>query len=304
MSPKDFFLHLGASIALYASAIALINLSFEIINRLLPDALNSYWSSGSIAWPISMLIVLVPVLYVVEMVIVKDIAKNPDKQNLWIRKWRTYLTLALSTVTMIVDVITLIFTYLNGEITSRFVCKVLITILISAVILAYYALAKSDAANTRKSLRKVLAVIGLIIVLAAIVTGFVLVGSPTKQRSLRFDSQRVNDLVNIQWQITAYWQKTKHLPDGLESLRDPLTSLVIPVDPETSKPYEFISLNKDPLAFALCATFDLSSNSGKNTVGYQTLPVKSYDNQGVNRDWEHPAGYYCFERKIDPKLYP
>ncbi|MDE1967109.1 MAG: hypothetical protein KGI45_03505, partial [Patescibacteria group bacterium] len=62
-SPKDFFLHLGATIALYAGAIALINLAFTILNKLFPDALNPYWNAGSVIWPISMLIVLVPVLY-------------------------------------------------------------------------------------------------------------------------------------------------------------------------------------------------------------------------------------------------
>ena len=60
-TPRDFFLHLGATIALYAAATALINLSFSIIDYLQPDALANYFSASSIAWPISMLVVLAPI---------------------------------------------------------------------------------------------------------------------------------------------------------------------------------------------------------------------------------------------------
>ena len=314
MSPKDFFLHLGATVALYASAIAIINLAFEIMNRLLPDTLSNYWSSSSIAWPISMLVVLVPILYTLENLINRDIRKIAEKKDIWIRRWRIYLTLFLSGVTIAVDVITLINTYLNGEISSRFIWKVIIILIISAVIFAYYILAKNVAGDpsvesitgvkSKKLWQRILAIVGIVVTLSAIIAGFMIVGSPNTQRSLRFDSQRVNDLSNIQWQIVTYWQRAGNMPDSLYDLRDPISSLQIPLDPETGKQYEYVSMNKDPLSFGLCATFDLASNFKNNAVSSQTQPIKAMNNDGLDYGWEHPAGYYCFEKKIDPKLYP
>lgn len=305
MSPKDFFLHLGATVALYASAIAIINLAFEIMNRLLPDVLSNYWSSSSIAWPISMMIVLIPILYILENLINRDIKKNIEKKDVWVRRWRIYLTLFLSGVTIAVDVITLIYTYLNGEISSRFIWKVLIILLISAVIFTYYILSKNAVGKGSKKLwLKILAIVGIVISLIAIIAGFVIVGSPNTQRSLRFDSQRVTDLSNIQWQIVTYWQRTGNMPSSLNDLLDPISSLQIPIDPKTGKQYEYVSMNKDPLSFGLCATFDLASNFKNNAVSSQTQPVKTMVNDGLNYGWDHPVGYYCFEKKIDPKLYP
>src|SRR3989344_3022636 len=115
-TPKDFFLHLGATVALYVAAGALINLSFSVINYFLPDALAGYFYANTVAWPISMLIVLVPILYAIEWFIIKDMARMPEKKDLWIRRWRIYLTIFLAVVLVGGDLIVLINTYLNGEI--------------------------------------------------------------------------------------------------------------------------------------------------------------------------------------------
>src|SRR6202043_1385867 len=92
-TPKDFFLHLGAVIALYSSAIALMNLAFMIADSLLPDSLSGSPFTGSIVWPISILIVLVPILYVLEWLIARDLVQMPEKRTVWVRRWRIYLTL-------------------------------------------------------------------------------------------------------------------------------------------------------------------------------------------------------------------
>ena len=128
-TPKDFFLHLGAVVALYASAIALINLCFSIVNYYNPDALGPAISArASIAWPVSMLVVLIPVLYVLEWLIGRDLIRSPEKREIWIRRWRIYLTLFLAGATIVGDLIALINTYLNGEVTSRFIYKILIVL--------------------------------------------------------------------------------------------------------------------------------------------------------------------------------
>jgi len=53
------------------------------------------------------------------------------------------------------------------------------------------------------------------IVLAALVWGFTLAGSPQNERLRRFDSQRVNDLQMIQTYLTDYWQNKSKLPEKI-----------------------------------------------------------------------------------------
>ncbi len=294
-TPKDFFLHLGATVALYVAAGALINLSFSVINYFLPDTLAGYFYGNSVAWPISMLIVLVPILYVLEWFINRDITRMPEKADLWIRKWRIYLTLFLAVVLFGGDLIALINTYLNGEITARFVYKVILILFVAGSIGKYYFYSIYTSHRWSKFARRANAWFGIILVVVAIVTGFIAVGSPAKQRALRFDSQRVNDLSSIQWQVINYWQGKQKLPVALTDLNDTISGFIVPTDPETKTVYEYSvkAISGGP-SFELCATF---SEVSQANISYPS-PVG-----GVSDVWTHDKGRVCFERTIDPQLY-
>jgi hypothetical protein len=296
-TPKDFFLYLGATIALYASAVALINLAFETINRALPDTLAGYYSANSIVWPISMLIVLVPVFYVLEWLITRDIAKISEKKDMWIRKWRIYLTLFLTGATIVGDLITLINTFLNGEITSRFILKVLIVMVISAIIFAYYILQKiSDSISVGKW-KKILAWLGIVCVLAGIVGGFIIVGSPAKQRAIRFDQMRIDNLSNIQFSVAHYWQEFGKVPKTLKDMSEYMNN--VPMDPQTEIPYRY-EAGLTTNSFTLCATFLTETESLD-----QNYP-KPYSSYGSNTfyDWSHGIGEKCFDRTVSTVDFP
>ena len=147
-------MHVGATVALYSAVIAFIDLAFEIVNKLLPDQLNNYWSASSIVWPISMLVVLVPVLYVIEWFIARDISKIIEKKDIWVRKWRIYLTLFLTGATIAVDLITLINTYLNGEISARFIYKVIIVFVVCSTVFKYYLFSVHESVRWTKLVKK------------------------------------------------------------------------------------------------------------------------------------------------------
>lgn len=309
-TPKDFFLHLGATITLYIVAVALMNLFFASINYAFPDALANYFSSNSIVWPTSMLIILTPTLYVLEWLIKKSLVNFPEKKELWIRRWRIYLTLFLAGAVILGDLIYLLNTFLNGEITSRFVYKVLVVLAVSAVIFAYYLLERKADEGRKFLWQKILAIIGIVLVVGAIVCGFLIVGSPAKQRALRFDQQRVNDLTNIQWQITNYYQSKGKLPASLDDLNDSISGYKAALDPQTNQPYEYNPKEYSsvaPNAFELCATFtyssqDLQGRGGYNGYNYDTIAIPAPG--GKVDSWNHSAGHYCFQRSIDPARYP
>jgi len=315
-TPKDFFLHLGALIALYISAGALINLAFSIINYAYPDALAGYFTASSVAWPISILIILVPILYVLEWLIDRDIARMPEKKEIWVRRWRIYLTLFLAVVLVAGDLIALINTYLNGEITARFIWKVVAILLVAGNIGKYYFFSMYENWKHAKIARKVNAWFGVVLVLAAIVWGFFVVGSPATQRALRFDEQRVSDLSTIQSQIVySYWSQKGRLPEALSDLNDSISGFTVPNDPETGEPYEYHPMGmtaakttQTGYVFSLCATFSRASQDlkGKGAaygggVAYPTMDIYPYPGSD---SWEHPAGHACFDRTIDPSKYP
>jgi hypothetical protein len=310
-TPMDFFLHLGATIVLYAAAIALINLSFAAINYAIPDALAGYYYSNTIAWPISMLVVLVPLLYVLEWFIHRDYARMPEKIDLWLRRWRIHLTLFLAGATIVGDVIALINTYLSGELTMRFFYKILAILVICGVIFAYYLLDRRDATEAGKKPRQILAIAGIVVVLVAIISGFAIVGSPGKQRDIKFDAQRVNDLSNIQSQLINFWLTKGQLPVSVEELNDKLYGNVLPVDPETDEAYSYTKTAST--TFQLCANFALATEDTKGRGefgGYgggfpmmDRVYPSYYPGDPGNDNWKHEAGNQCFTRTIDPERY-
>ena len=89
------------------------------------------------------------------------------------------------------------------------------------------------------------------------------------------------------------------IPNTLADLRDPLSGFVVPVDPQTGAAYEY--LVKGTRQFALCATFATAaqSNNGISTVAPYASPAGQ-----INDTWDHGAGRVCFDRTIDPQLYP
>ncbi len=315
-TPKDFFLHLGATVALYASVIALINLSFSIINYFFPDQLAGYFYANSVAWPISVLVILVPILYVLENLIIRGQRSDPEKRNLWIRKWRIYLTLFLTGATVVGDLITLINTYLNGDITSRFVYKVLIVLFISSAIFKYYFFSVNENSRWANMAKSIIPWFGIVLVLVVIVTGFIVVGSPTKQRNIKFDNQRISDLQSIQWQVLNHWQQKGVLPAELSELNDSISGYMVAKDPQTEESYSYKVLvqgsvtdkTKNP-SFELCADFALATQDtkgrGESGGAYYSRDISYpvYGGDG-NDNWKHESGKQCFERVIDIQKYP
>ncbi len=306
-TPKDFFFHLGATIALYVAVGYLIQLLFAVVNYYFPDNLEGYFYSNPVAWAISSLIVLTPVLYVLECLIAKDVKAHPEKSEIWINRWRIYLNLFITGAIIIGDLITLINIYLNGEISERFLYKFIVILIVLGLIFSYYIL---ERLGKSVKARNIISYSGIVLVFFSILLGFVTVGSPAKQRAIRFDNQRISDLQNIHGQIITYWQQKGRLPASLTEAQDPLYGNMIPVDPETSASYEY-SVIKNTLepnmhTFEICAVFSLEMQDVKGRGGYGGYTTPYYDRIGydINDNWKHKAGRVCFNKTIDPERYP
>lgn len=144
ISAKDFFLQLGAMVTLYASAISFTMLVFEYINVLLPDPLGiggHYYTQGSfqtIRWAISVLIVVFPLYLWLSWFLEKYYKKNPEARRIWIRRWLIYLTLFVAAGIIIGNFVTLIYNALGGELTLRFILKVITLFFVTGSVFGYY----------------------------------------------------------------------------------------------------------------------------------------------------------------------
>ncbi len=305
--PKDFFLWVAAMAALYVSAVSLITLFFNYIDIAFPDALNSYIDpySSSIRFAMASLVVLVPVYFILIHFIRRDVVREPVKKSLWIRRWALVLTIFIAGVTVVIDLITLINTFLSGELTTHFILKVLIVFFVMSIGLMHFL---ADLwgywdINPRYAM-SVGVGIGILVVVT-ILSGFLIIGTPGQVRSYRFDDEKVNDLQSIQTQVVYYWQVEGKLPAHLADLADALSSYsAVSVDVQTGNPYEYATTSA--LSFKLCATFNAVTQPNSPTFSEAlAVPVSTgvAGQYAAPDSWYHDVGQACFVRTIDPKRY-
>lgn len=306
VTPKDFFLWIAAMIALYVSVFSLISLLFDYINYAYPDALNSYIDpySSSMRNEIASLVVLFPVFLLLMRFIRNDILRDALKKEIWVRRWVLFLTLFVAGVTIVVDLITLINTFLGGDLSTRFTLKVLVVFLIAGAGFLHFLADLRGYWTQYPSRSKMVGWGASAVVLCTIIAGFFIIGSPNQVRLYRFDDQKVNDLTTIQYQIVNYWQQKQKLPATIVDLQDPISGFVAPKDPQTGDPYRYEAAGK--LSFKLCANFNAETLAGGagGVIARPTSPIELGGKDLENQGWKHGAGGTCFERTIDPERYP
>ncbi len=303
LTPKDFFLYAGALVTLYWSAGALVALLFSIIDTAYRDELQYFVDpySGGIRFAIASLIVVFPISLLLFTAIKRGIVAEPAKLGLALRKWLLALTIFAAGAALVGDLIALLNGFLGGELTARFAWKALAVFAVSGIVFWYMLTELRARADAPLRLRKWFLIDTSLIVLASIIFGFFVMGSPATIRKMRFDERRVSDLQSIQWQTVNFWQSKEKLPIALTELEDPLSGFRVPVDPRTGESYEFTK--KDPLSFELCAIFELPSAE----TGYRAVKPITYsavEPYAIDENWEHAAGRACFSRTIDPDRYP
>ncbi|MEY4878805.1 MAG: hypothetical protein RJB62_273 [Pseudomonadota bacterium] len=145
LSAREVFHYLVLFAALYVSAFNVGGLAFDFINRAFPDVLTdggydgyTYYSNSGIRWNIASLIVAFPLFLFMFRSVNNAIAKDPTKRGSRPRKWLTYLTLFLAGSTLAGDLVTLVYNVLGGELSARFLLKVLVVAILAGGIFTYF----------------------------------------------------------------------------------------------------------------------------------------------------------------------
>jgi len=130
----------------------------------------------------------------------------------------------------------------------------------------------------------VLLIVASVAVVAAVVTGIVVLGPPSEERGRRLDAKRVADLEQLTAQIEYYRQQQGRLPSSLDDLASLPNFRVERRDPISGEPYGFRLT--DTAAYEVCATFDRDSKE-QSTRGREF--------------WAHGPGTHCFPVKVREK---
>jgi hypothetical protein len=223
----------------------------------------------------------------------KGYRAEPEKRSVGIRKWLTYITLFVSGFALAGDLVTVLYYFIDGrDITTGFILKVLVVLVISLSIFFYYiydVMGKSSG-----KFRKIWVIVSAIVILLCIVWGFSVLGSPRTQQLLKYDEQKVNDLQNIEGSVQNFYSLKGVLPKDLTELSTQQNYYINTTDSQTEKPYEYQKTSE--ITYNLCAEFNKESEDNTDLTRHADYYLGSFS-------WKHSAGQYCFSETVNPNTY-
>ncbi len=289
--PREAFLYVVMFMALFVSAFTLGAVLFRLIDLALPDpaGLPLEVIRELLRLSVSALVVASPVFAFVNRVIGRGVEAQPSSRASRIRLQLTYLTLFVASCVLVGAVTALVYSFLGGELTARFVLKSLTVTAIAGGAFGYYLRdlreAERDPGEARAPRRRdPLPALGAGAVAVAVVAGLVALGSPTGQRRERLDARRARDLDAISQAVDRYEATRERLPATLDELQRGSDVLVAITDPVTREPYGYEA--GDGTAYELCATFERATTERELRRG---RPFS-----------RHEAGRHCFPLRAEP----
>lgn len=330
----DLFIYLLIGISLVVSVTNLLQVVFAAINRKFVDVFNyssSYIdaSQSDVRFAIASLIVMFPIYVGLSWYVSRDIQKFLYKQDIAVRKILIYCTLFVTVLTLIGTLVSLIYTYLGGELTVRFGLKALAVFAVALAVFGYYYYSLRRDYAKKTILPAFITVFAAILVTGSIVWSISIIGSPKDMRAKKVDSTRLSDISRIQQEVFNRFQTTDKLPTTLSELDNAFQGYAVPTDPLTKEEYKYkviqqpvlrmntLTNRKDvitPAIFELCATFDTTREydargqvvgKGEGVTGSDSMySVSNYYYDGDQSPfWNHGVGETCFKRIISADMY-
>lgn len=139
-SARDAFVYLLSFVTLGMWTQALGEIGFVLINHTIPDPLNRSYSDSSfqVAFCLARLLVAYPLYLLLMRKILKELSAYREKTYSGVRKWLTYIALLVVALVGIGTLMAFLTSFLKGELTLRFLLKVLVILAIDGSVLAYY----------------------------------------------------------------------------------------------------------------------------------------------------------------------
>jgi Domain of unknown function (DUF5671) len=328
----DVFLYLGIGISLVVSITNLLQVIFAAIDRKFFDILSSQnyidMTYSDVRFAIASLIIMFPIYVWLSWYVAKDIEKFFYKQDLTVRKALIYCTLFVTVLSLIGTLVSVVYTYLGGELSLRFGLKATSVFGIAAATFGYYVYSLKRDYAKKSFVPAVVTLLVTVVVLASVVWSISIIGTPQEMRAKKIDSAKLSDLSSIQQEIFNRFQVTDKLPLTLSELNNAFQGYSVPKDPVTMEGYEYkvvsqptFRMNYDTkkkemvteAVFEMCATFNtvrLESGmiappiKGGTVMADSMYSVANYYYDGDQSPyWNHQAETTCFKRVITPDMY-
>lgn len=142
ISAREAFVYFVLFTALGLSAGYLGALLFDIIDLAFPDPAMADWRvrrlHDGIRWAIAVLVVAFPLYLFLTCRGSRDVEADPTKRASRVRKWLTYVALAVAVLFITGDLVTLVYNFLKGDLTIQIALKILTVAVIAGTVFAYY----------------------------------------------------------------------------------------------------------------------------------------------------------------------
>ena len=306
-SAREAFLFLMLFSALYTAVFALGSVLFDLINLNLskPGEMIAL-SIGSLRYGIASVVVSFPIFIFMNKVIARAALRNPGQRISPVRRWLTYLTLFIASVSIVTDIIALIVRFLSGDLTLRFGLKILVVAMLAGIVFFYYLrdLRRDEITYVNEhgstKLAKIVFSVLAIVVLVIIGFGFWTAGSPATARLQAEDEQRIVDLADIGRKVGLYYQNKGALPESLSACDiSPGTYINQKKDRVTGEAYLYRVI--DDTHFEVEATFSLPTSPASPNNSTGTFPGFPRQNAGF---WEHESGRKTFVIDVTGEKQP
>jgi len=288
---KFAFFYMLSLVALVFTALSTGMIIFQIINKLIPDVPGFFqgsFSDSSLKYAISQMIIAAPIFFLTMRQIHKYLFSGELDNNSGIRKWLTYFMLFVSSVVLIGWLIGTLNSFMQGELTTKFLLKAITAIGISATVFSYflYDIKRKEVKGVRDQRIKIFLIGSLTLVVAALIGSLFVVESPSDARNRKLDSMVINNFSEIDNAVNTYYAENNKLPDSLAVLQEEFSYLRDDdlKDPATGSSYEYKV--SDDKTYELCATFRTVSADEKSREYY-------FDDR-----WQHEAGEQCLTQTV------
>ncbi|MHA7873092.1 MAG: DUF5671 domain-containing protein, partial [Hyphococcus sp.] len=285
-------------------------LAFGWIEAAFQDELaRRNWRSGtsSLRWAISGLVVGYPIFLYLGNRLAAARRKQPDRRGSRVRAWLTYVTLIFAALTLIGDLVAVVYQFLAGELGARFLSKAGVVGVISGVILWNYTRAAEREEDGADWAGRILAIATSVVVAALVVWAFTVVRSPQAARAAIADEQRLQDLRVLVRLIDCHRTYFGEIPDDLTTLETQLNARAaarpvasgcaedMPADPGSGAPYIYLPQADD--RYRICITFERGwpENAQRPREPRPTIPT-GYGENRLERAFDRPqaSGEACF----------
>jgi hypothetical protein len=333
----DVFMYVGIAISLIVSITNVIQILFLAIERRFVDVLSAtqYYvdsSQSDARFAIASLVVMFPIYIGLSWYTSRNIAKFLYKQDIPVRKILIYCTLFVTVLTLIGTLVSVIYTYLGGELSVRFAYKAGTVFLMALSLFAYYYYSLRRDYSKKTRVPGFMALVASLVVALSVVWSISVSGSPATMRAKKIDSVRLSDISRLQQEILNRVNMTEKLPGDLSELNNAFQGYAVPSDPITKVAYgykviqqptlkmNYITSKKElvsPAIFEICATFEIVRNVNERGQSVASVPIKisidsidptysamnTYYEGDQSSFWNHGVGETCFKRIISSEMY-